>query len=137
LVPNQEAVLYRTVDSGSVVGLLEKNVRNPQCLFCGMYMRDHSTLTDAIHTANPNHTNLIIAVYSSPCVKTLCSILHVSQIPFSAFPQVGRGGLFSLIVYTFYTQHLGSKLSCLVFIGQTVRSVQVREGIKKQRGVKK
>jgi len=24
----QEAVLYRTVDSGSMVGLLEKNVRN-------------------------------------------------------------------------------------------------------------
>ena len=27
---------YRTVDSGSVVGLPEKNVRNRQCLFCGI-----------------------------------------------------------------------------------------------------
>ena len=46
----QETVLYRTVDSVSAVGLLEKNVRNRQCLFCGIQMRDHSILTDAIDT---------------------------------------------------------------------------------------
>ena len=33
---SQEAVLYCTVDSGSVVGLLDKYVRNRQCLFCGI-----------------------------------------------------------------------------------------------------
>ena len=53
----QEAVLYRTVDSGSAVGLLEKNVSNRQCLFCGIYMWDHSILTAAIHTARINSPN--------------------------------------------------------------------------------
>jgi len=32
----QQAVLYHTIDSGSAVGLLEKNVKDRQCLFCGI-----------------------------------------------------------------------------------------------------
>ena len=36
----------------SAVGLLEKNLRNRQCLFCGIWMRVHSIFTDSIQTAS-------------------------------------------------------------------------------------
>ena len=54
-----------------------ENVRNRQCLFCGIQMRDHSILTYAIHTASQASRVQFQGAMSAS--KTQCCILLSPQ----------------------------------------------------------